>query len=155
GEWWRNQSHGGQMGRTRRLAGNLGRHGRPEGVAGEPERCARGEQRRETSQRRRDVMLLAPAMAVLAGRVANAPEVEAQRGETHIAAPLGNPDHDRIVHVAAVQWVRMADDHTAWSGGGKAEPSFEIDAIARGESCRIFGYHTAERIAGGCCPVQS
>src|SRR5262249_58721601 len=123
--------------------GTLGGHGGPEGVAGEPERRARGQQRREVSQRRRDVMPLVPAMAVLAGRVANAPEVEAQRGETHLAAYLGDPDHDRIVHVAAVQWVRMADDHTAWSGGGGGGGGVESAATARGGSSPSFPCHHA------------
>ena len=106
-------------------------------------------------ERSRHVVPFVAALAVLARGGTDAAEVEAQRGQPELPAHLGDPDYDWIVHVAAVERVRVADHDTARGGRGKADPRLETGTIARGQRCFVFGYHTAERITGGSSPVQS
>ena len=83
-------------------------------------RCAEGETRQNERQPRvavpheadgrADVVLLASAVVVLAGALADASEVEAQHGAAGRARGARQPKHHFVVQRAAEQRMRMADD---------------------------------------------
>ena len=77
-----------------------------------------------------------------AGRIADAAEVEAQRGEPTACADLHDTGDDRAVHVAPIQRMWMADDDPDARFGRDGQAGFERLGAGR-DGRRPLGYHVA------------
>ncbi|OGL05856.1 MAG: hypothetical protein A3I03_13375 [Candidatus Rokubacteria bacterium RIFCSPLOWO2_02_FULL_68_19] len=108
-------------------AGHPASHPRPERIADDAERRGGAERLFEQRQGAQDVFLFALAPAVGSPRRSHAPEVEAKCREPRVAADLGGPHHNRIVHVAPVEGMRMAERHASRWGRGGSQSGFQGD----------------------------
>ena len=61
-------------------------------------------------ERRANVVALASAAVVIAGALADAAKIEAQRGHPQTERCLGDAEDDFVMHRPAVERVRVADD---------------------------------------------
>ena len=106
------------------------------------------------SQRRSQILLFGHAATVGPRRGSNSPEIEANRGQAGSCRDLDGADHDRIVHIPAVQGVRVTDRNTCQGGVGTGYSGVENDAGLRQERHGLFGYHRGMRIRRGTLRVQ-
>ena len=113
---------------------------RPERVAGDREHAA-PDRFRQGIESRRGVILLADPTRVDAAGCADPTEIEAQRGKTKPRAHFLDAHDDRIFHVAAVQWMRVADHDPGRRGCGQGEASFEAQIGSCCQAHGLFGYH--------------
>src|SRR6185503_17201234 len=98
---------------------------RAERETGHPERKVRVALREDVERRER-VLLLARAAVVSPRRGAHAAEVEAQHGDARLVEGLGGPVDDVVVHRAAAQRVRMANDRRRDGGLRLLEQALEL-----------------------------
>ena len=80
-------------------------------------------------QSRPQIVLFTLALSVGAGGAAHAPEVEAEGRETGLRPHLGGPHHDRVLHVPAVEGVRMTEDQASTGTFEQSQPCLERRAI--------------------------
>ena len=104
---------------------------RAEREAGHPQRHA-GVALGQELEGRESVVLLAGVAVVTAGRRADATEVEAQHGDAGVVEGLGGAVDDVVVHRAAAERVRVADDGGGDGRGGLLEDRLELSVRRRG-----------------------
>ena len=128
--------------------------GRAERIAERGEGRARRKDRDEVIERGAEIVLLATALVVGTGGRADAAKVEAERRQARVDARFRGPHDDGILHVAAIEGMRMTQCDAARHARGNREPSVQLDARSRGEGDPTLGYHGRMRITAGWGAVQ-
>src|SRR5205807_396117 len=97
--------------------------------AEDPER-SRPRHPSQHAERGADVVLLLPASAVAPARRPDPPEIEPQRRQVGFGADLRGAHDHGVVHVAAVEGVRVAQDESG-GGRGRSPPTSTAAPAAR------------------------
>src|SRR5262249_59147043 len=86
------------------------------------------------------VRLADPAWVDAAGG-ADSPEIEAQSRQAERGAHFLDAHDHWIIHVTAIEWVRMTDHHTSGRGVGQRQERLEAQIRPYRETDGLFGYH--------------
>ena len=134
---WRDQRHASDPPIT---AADQRGDARPERISGNREHAG-ADRLRQGVESCRGVVLLTDSSRVNPAGRADPPEIEAQSGKAKTSAHFLDAHDDRIFHVAAVQWMGMADHDSRRSRRGQGEASFEAQIGSYRQAYGLFGYH--------------
>ena len=125
----------------------------PERIADRADRVTAWQPRGQRGHRRSHVVLLALSFVVDAPGAADSPEVESQCGIAGGPRDFPGPDDDRVVHVAAVERMGVAEHESTDGGVGDLDQRLQGGAAGYRDDGGFF--HTNPDLRGSAGNIQA